>query len=340
MELKEILMKVVQCGGSDIHLSFGIPAMQRINGELVKIDEEILTEDNLKGFCIEILNEDYDEYNRSGDMDKLYDLDGMARFRVNVYKDRGRDTLALRVIAEKIPTIKELCLPTIIKDFSNERDGLILITGPTGSGKSTTMASMINEINKNKKLHIVTLEDPIEYLHNHGKSIINQREIGRDTESYGSGLRAVLREDPDVILVGEIRDLETMSAVLLAAETGHLVISTLHTINAYKTIDRIINYFPAEQQLRVRSELSTVLRGIVSQRLFRKSDGSGQIAALEILVNTPAIQNLIREGKIHQISSIMETSARYGMQTMEMAINDLKPDIDVLLLNTEFNRRI
>lgn len=329
MELSEILIKVVQCGGSDLHLSEGIPAMQRINGELVKINEDILTADKLKSFCKEILKEDYEKYNKTGDMDKLYNLEGVARFRVNVYRDRGMDTLALRVIAEKIPTIKELNLPSIIKDFTNEKDGLILITGPTGSGKSTTMAAMINEINKSKKLHIVTLEDPIEYLHSHGKSIINQREIGRDTESYGSGLRAVLREDPDVILVGEIRDLETMSAVLLAAETGHLVISTLHTINAYKTIDRIINYFPAEQQLRVRSELSTVLRGVVSQRLFRKNDGSGRRAALEVLVNTPAIQNLIREGKIHQISSTMETSSRYGMQTMDMAINALKPYIDI-----------
>ena len=329
MELSEILRKVVQWGGSDLHLSVGIPAMQRVNGELVKINEEILTVDNLKAFCEEILKEDYEEYNLTGDADKLYNLEGVARFRVNVYKERGMDTIALRVIAEKIPTIKELNLPSIIKEFTNEKDGLILITGPTGSGKSTTMASMINEINKNKKLHIVTLEDPIEYLHSHGKSIINQREIGRDTESYQSGLRAVLREDPDVILVGEIRDLETMSAVLLAAETGHLVISTLHTVNAYKTIDRIINYFPAEQQLRVRSELSTVLRGVVSQRLFRKKDGSGRIAALEILVNTPAVQNLIREGKIHQISSTMETSSRYGMQTMDMAINPLKPYIEI-----------
>lgn len=329
MELSEILRKVVQWGGSDLHLSVGIPVMQRVNGELVKINEEILTVDNLKAFCEEILKEDYEEYNLTGDADKLYNLEGVARFRVNVYKERGMDTIALRVIAEKIPTIKELNLPSIIKEFTNEKDGLILITGPTGSGKSTTMASMINEINKNKKLHIVTLEDPIEYLHSHGKSIINQREVGRDTESYQSGLRAVLREDPDVILVGEIRDLETMSAVLLAAETGHLVISTLHTINAYKTIDRIINYFPAEQQLRVRSELSTVLRGVVSQRLFRKKDGSGRIAALEILVNTPAVQNLIREGKIHQISSTMETSSRYGMQTMDMAINALKLYIEI-----------
>lgn len=329
MELSEILRKVVQWGGSDLHLSVGIPVMQRVNGELVKINEEILTVDNLKAFCEEILKEDYEEYNLTGDADKLYNLEGVARFRVNVYKERGMDTIALRVIAEKIPTIKELNLPSIIKEFTNEKDGLILITGPTGSGKSTTMASMINEINKNKKLHIVTLEDPIEYLHSHGKSIINQREVGRDTESYQSGLRAVLREDPDVILVGEIRDLETMSAVLLAAETGHLVISTLHTINAYKTIDRIINYFPAEQQLRVRSELSTVLRGVVSQRLFRKKDGSGRIAALEILVNTPAVQNLIREGKTHQISSTMETSSRYGMQTMDMAINALKLYIEI-----------
>ncbi len=261
-------------------------------------------------------------------MDILYTLPDVGRYRVNIYKERGFDTIAIRVIPVKVPTIEDLNMPTIIKEFTNKKDGLILITGPTGSGKSTTMAAMINEINSNKKTHIVTLEDPIEYLHSHKKSLINQREIGRDTESYDSGLRAILREDPDVILVGEIRDLETMSAVLLAAETGHLVISTLHTISAYKTIDRIINYFPSEQQLRIRNQLSTVLKGIVCQRLFKKMDGSGRIAALEVMVNTPAVQNLIREGKIHQIPSAMETSSKYGMQTMEMAISKINRYID------------
>jgi twitching motility protein PilT len=328
MELKELLKYVVENEGSDLHLSVGAPPIQRKNGELLNVVEEVLSEEEVKKYSKEILGEDYFTYNEIGEIDILYTLQDVGRYRVNVYKERGFDTIAIRVIPVKVPTLEELNMPTIIKEFTNKKDGLILITGPTGSGKSTTMAAMINEINSNKKTHIVTLEDPIEYLHNHNKSLINQREIGRDTESYDSGLRAILREDPDVILVGEIRDLETMSAVLLAAETGHLVISTLHTISAYKTIDRIINYFPAEQQLRIRNQLSTVLKGIVCQRLFKKMDGSGRIAALEVMVNTPAVQNLIREGKIHQIPSTMETSSKHGMQTMEMAISKINRYID------------
>lgn len=327
MRLIDILNNVVLSGGSDVHMSVGIPPVKRVNGELLNIDEVKLTKEDMEGYSKEILGELYDSYNDTGDMDKLYIVPDLGRFRVNIYKDRGTDSIAIRVVPVNVPTLKELNMPSIIREFTREKDGLILITGPTGSGKSTTMAAMINEINTTRKTHIVTLEDPIEYLHHHDKSIINQREIGRDTDSYGTGLRSVLREDPDVILVGEIRDMETMSAVLLAAETGHLVFSTLHTINTFKTIDRIINYFPAEQQLLVRSQLSTVLRGVVSQRLYKKSDGSGRLAAMEILINTPAVQNLIREGKIHQIPSTMETSAKYGMQTFEMAMNKIGPYI-------------
>ncbi|MEG0306955.1 MAG: type IV pilus twitching motility protein PilT [Clostridium sp.] len=323
MNLRELLMFVSEKGGSDLHLSVGIPAVQRVNGELISVNEEVLSREVMEEYGKEILQEEYLKYLEIGEYDKLYSLEGAGRYRVNLYKERGFDTIAIRVVPYDIPTLDELKHPHIIKEFTNKKDGLILITGPTGSGKSTTMAAMINEINVNKKKHIITLEDPIEYVHRHKKSIINQREIGIDTKSYESGLRSILREDPDVILVGEIRDLETMSAVLLAAETGHLVVSTLHTISAYKTIDRIINYFPAEQQLRVRNQLSTVLKGIVCQRLFKKSDGSGRMAALEIMVNTPAVQNLIREGKIHQIPSTMETSVKYGMQTMDMAINKI-----------------
>jgi len=328
MKLDELLKYVVEKGGSDLHLSVGSPPVQRKNGELLNINENILSDQDMSEYSKEILGEDYLLYLEVGEIDKLYNLEGVGRYRVNIYKERGFDTIAIRVIPFCVPTLVELGLPPIIKEFTKKKDGLILITGPTGSGKSTTMAAMINEINSNQRAHIVTLEDPIEYLHSHKKSLINQREIGRDTESYNSGLRSILREDPDVILVGEIRDLETISAVLLAAETGHLVISTLHTINAYKTIDRIINYFPAEQQLRIRNQLSTVLKGIVCQRLLKKSDGSGRLATLEVLVNTPAVQNLIREGKIHQISSTMETSAKYGMQTMDMAINKISRFID------------
>ncbi len=321
MKLSELLEYVVKEGGSDLHLVVGVPPIHRKNGELIKITDVNLTEEDMVEYSKEILEGEYDKYLQIGELDKLYNLDGVGRYRVNVYRERGFDTIAIRVVPCSIPTLDDLRHPEVIRQFTNHKDGLILITGPTGSGKSTTMAAMINEINMNKKTHIITLEDPIEYLHNHKKSIINQREVGRDTKNFDNGLRAILREDPDVILVGEIRDLETMSAVLLAAETGHLVVSTLHTINTYKTIDRIINYFPAEQQLRVRNQLSTVLRGVVCQRLFKKKDNSGRMAALEIMVSTPAIQNLIREGKIHQIPSSMETSAKLGMQTMEMAMN-------------------
>lgn len=323
MKLSELLQYIVMDGSSDLHLSVGVPPIQRKNGELIKITDIDLTKEDMEEYSREILGSDYDKYLEIGELDKLYNLSGIGRYRVNVYKERGYDTIAIRVIPYKIPTLDELKHPEVIKSLTNHKDGLILITGPTGSGKSTTMAAMINEINMSKKAHIITLEDPIEYLHSHKKSIINQREVGRDTKSFDNGLRAVLREDPDVILVGEIRDLETMSACLLAAETGHLVVSTLHTINTYKTIDRIINYFPAEQQLRVRNQLSTVLRGVVCQRLYKKKDNSGRMAALEIMISTPAIQNLIREGKIHQIPSSMETSAKLGMQTMEMAMNKI-----------------
>lgn len=323
MKLSELLEYIAKDGSSDLHLSVGVPPIQRKNGELIKITDIDLTKDDMEIYSREILGNDYDKYLEIGELDKLYNLSGVGRYRVNVYKERGYDTIAIRVIPYRIPTLDELKHPNVIKSLTSHKDGLILITGPTGSGKSTTMAAMINEINMSKKVHIITLEDPIEYLHSHKKSIINQREVGRDTKSFENGLRAVLREDPDVILVGEIRDLETMSACLLAAETGHLVVSTLHTINTYKTIDRIINYFPAEQQLRVRNQLSTVLRGVVCQRLYKKKDNSGRMAALEIMISTPAIQNLIREGKIHQIPSSMETSAKLGMQTMEMAMNKI-----------------
>lgn len=324
MILSELLEYVVRDGASDLHLSVGVPPIKRKNGELIKISEVNLSKKTLESYSLEILKDKYEDYLAIGEMDKLYSIEGVGRYRVSIYKNRGVDSIAIRVIPSSVPTLENLNHPCIIKEFTKYKDGLILITGPTGSGKSTTMAAMINEINVNRRKHIISLEDPIEYLHINNKSIINQRQIGDDTKTYYSGLRSALREDPDVILVGEIRDLETMSAVLLAAETGHLVISTLHTINTYKTIDRVINYFPYDQQLRIRNELSTVLRGVICQRLLKKRDNSGMIAALEIMVNTPAIQNLIREGKLHQISSVMEMSSKYGMQTMNKELDKIK----------------
>jgi len=256
-------------------------------------------------------------------MDTSYSISGLGRFRANIYKQRGGDAIALRVVSLKVPTLKELDFESAVRELTNKQRGLVLVTGPTGSGKSTTLAAMINEINHNRTAHIITLEDPIEYLHKHNKSIVNQREIGKDSRNYKSALKAILREDPDVILVGEMRDLETISIAITAAETGHLVLSTLHTIGAAKTIDRIVDVFPPFQQQQVKIQLAGVLQGIISQQLLPKVGDDGRVAALEIMTITPAIQNLIREGKTHQIESAVQTGSKYGMKTMDMAIAEL-----------------
>ena len=279
--------------------------------------------EDIEKFAREILEEKYEEYLEIGEYDISYSLTGVGRFRANIFKQRNSDAIAIRVIALKIPTLDELKYPSVLKDISNKQRGLILVTGPTGSGKSTTLAAMINEINSSRQGHIITLEDPIEYLHKHKSCIINQREIGKDSKSYKNALKAILREDPDVILVGEMRDLETISIAITAAETGHLVLSTLHTIGSAKTIDRIIDVFPPYQQQQVKVQLASVLQAVVSQQLIEKADGSGRTAALEVMVTTPGIQNLIREGKTHQIESAVQTGSKYGMKTMDMALADL-----------------
>jgi twitching motility protein PilT len=247
----------------------------------------------------------------------------MSRLRVNAYKQRGSFGMALRIIPYDIPTMQFLGLPSVIEELTELNRGLILVTGPTGSGKSTTLATMIDKINSNRRCHIITLEDPIEYLHKHDKSIINQREIGNDTKSFANALRGALREDPDVILVGEMRDLDTISIAITAAETGHLVLSTLHTIGAPQTIDRIIDVFPPYQQQQVRIQLSSVIQAIITQQLLPKADGKGRIAAFEVMIATPAIRNLIRESKVHQIETAMLTGTKNKMQTMDNSLLQL-----------------
>lgn len=321
--LKELLNSTINSGASDLHLTVGLAPTVRINGKLNKIGGDKLTPLELKEFSKEILGDKYSEYNEIGEMDTSYSVAGIGRFRVNIFKQRNSDAIAIRVIALKIPTLDDLKHPKVIKDIIKKQRGLVLVTGPTGSGKSTTLAAIINEINNTKENHIITLEDPIEYLHKHNKSIINQREIGKDSKSYKNALKAILREDPDVILVGEMRDLETISIAITAAETGHLVFSTLHTVGVAKTIDRIIDVFPPHQQQQIRIQLAAVLQGVVSQQLVPTKDDDARIAALELMVATPGIQNLIREGKTHQIESAIQTGGKYGMKTMDMALSEL-----------------
>lgn len=322
IELNKLLYMTVEEGASDLHLTVGIPPTIRKNGRLIKIGNENIRPEDTEVYAKEILKDKFEEYNSIGEYDTSYSIAGMGRFRINVFRQRNSSALAIRVITLNLPTLAQLNHPDVVRQLTEKKRGLVLVTGPTGSGKSTTLAAMINEINHSREAHIITLEDPIEFLHKHDKCIINQREIGKDSNSYENALRAILREDPDVILVGEMRDLKTISIAITAAETGHLVFSTLHTIGAAKTIDRIVDVFPPHQQQQIKMQLSAVLQGIVSQQLVETVDG-GRTTALEIMLATPAIQNLIREGKTHQIQSSVQTGGRYGMKTMDMALSDL-----------------
>lgn len=324
MNLNELLAETMNRKASDLHITVGVPPINRVNGKLVSIGDDRLSPKDIEEFVRTILSEEqFDNYRNLGESDLSYSVAGIGRFRVNIYRQRGSDAMALRAVGLKIPTLEDLGHPPVLIDLSRRNRGLLLVTGPTGSGKSTTLAAMINQINTERNGHILTLEDPIEFLHKHGMSIVNQREIGHDSKSYGNALRAALREDPDVILIGEMRDLETISIAVTAAETGHLVLSTLHTIGASKTVDRIVDVFPPYQQEQIKVQLAAVLEGIVSQQLIEKADGNGRVAALEILVVTPAIRNLIREGKTHQIDSSVQTGAKYGMKSMDASLIDL-----------------
>lgn len=324
MNIIELVNLATARKASDIHITVGIPPVLRINGQLTIFEEEKLKPDDTKALVYETLNENLiKELEERGEIDTSFSSPGIGRYRVNAYKQRGSYGMALRIIPLEVPTIDDLGLPKVVKDLARLPRGLILVTGPTGSGKSTTLASMINQINNERRCHILTLEDPIEYLHKHNQSIVNQREIGTDSMSFANSLRAALRQDPDVILVGEMRDLETISIALTAAETGHLVLSTLHTIGAAKTIDRVIDVFPPHQQQQVRIQFSSAIQAIISQQLLPKADESGRVAAFEIMVATTAIRNLIREEKIHQIDTAIQTGAKFNMQTMDNSLLEL-----------------
>jgi twitching motility protein PilT len=316
---------VVNVGASDLHLSSNLPPTVRLHGALRPMEDvEPLDAETLQEMIFGVLPQNVRErFEAEHELDTSHSVAGVGRFRVNVSLQRGSVAVALRPIPHEIPEFDNLGLPDAVKSFTDLRRGLVLVTGPTGSGKSTSLASLIDIINRNKPLHIVTVEDPIEFLHTHKRSVISQREVGSDTASFSEALRRVLRQDPDVILVGELRDLETISTALTAAETGHLVFATLHTQGAPSTIDRVIDVFPAGQQEQIRIQLASSLRGVMTQQLVPVIDGSGRAVAAEVLVATPAIQNLIRGAKTHQIYSLMQTGSQFGMQTMDQSLATL-----------------
>ena len=323
MQLNELLKRMVELGGSDAHLKVGQPPGVRISGKIQPQGQQPLMPADTLAIAQEILSpEQWDAFSQSGDLDCSYSVPGLARFRVNVMRQRGSVSLVLRYIPEKIPTFEALGLPDICKSLVAKPRGLVLVTGPTGSGKSTTLAAMIDLINAKEASHILTMEDPIEFLHRDKRCYINQREVGADTRDFNQALRRALRQDPDIILVGEMRDLETIGLAVTAAETGHLVLGTLHTTSAMKTVDRIVNVFPPVQQTMIRMQLAGTLQGIISQTLVPKI-GGGRVAALEILLATDAVRAMIREDKMIQLMSAMQTGKRFGMQTLEDHLNEL-----------------
>lgn len=322
--MEQLLRQAVKSGASDLHITVGVPPILRINGNLVRTEHQILTVKDTEDLFINITKDEQQIYFKEhGEIDFSFAIFGLSRFRVNAFRQRGSVAIVIRVVNENVPTLEQLGHPAILKTLASQARGLVLVTGPTGSGKSTTLAAMINLINQERSCHILTLEDPIEYLHKHSKSIVNQREMHTDTQSFTIALRAALREDPDVILVGEMRDPETIATAITAAETGHLVFATLHTGSAAQTIDRIIDAFPAYQQQQIRIQLSVTLQGIVAQQLLPRIDQQSRVAALEILIATPAVRNIIREGKTHQLTSVIQTGAKFGMQPMDIALRDL-----------------
>jgi twitching motility protein PilT len=319
--LSDYLLETVELGASDLHVTAGLPPMVRVDGRVRPLDYPTLTSNNTRDMMYDVLSTDQRQrLENNWELDFSYAVPHTARFRVNVYFQKGAVGAAFRLVPNEIKSIEELGLPHVAKEMTEKPRGLVLVTGPTGSGKSTTLAAMIDKINETRDEHIMSVEDPIEFLHEHKRCIVNQREVNQDTKSFAEALKHVLRQDPDVILVGEMRDLETISLAITAAETGHLVFGTLHTQDAPQTIDRVIDVFPPHQQHQIRAQLANALQGVITQTLLPRKDATGRVVACEILVPTPGVRNLIREGKNHQIYSAMQTGGRFGMRTMDASL--------------------
>ena len=324
LDVQAFLKATVDAGASDLHISAGMPPMIRLRGEMVRSQAPTLSNDEARAMLYTLVSEaQRREFEAHHEIDFAFEVPGLSRFRANIFEQRRGIGGVFRVIATKIRTLEELNTPAILKDLAMRERGLVLVTGPTGSGKSTTLAAMIDYVNANRAGHIITIEDPIEFVHESKKCLINQREVGAQTESFAAALRSALREDPDILLVGELRDLETTALAITAAETGHLVFGTLHTNSAAKTIDRLIDIFPADRQSQVRTMVSESLEGVLAQSLLATADGKSRVAALEILIGVPALRNLIREDKTTQIASVMQVGGQHGMQTLDQALKEL-----------------
>ena len=321
MTLRELLDEMVQRKASDVHVTAGVPPEFRIDGQMTPTAHEVLSPEMTAQLCYSVMSDEQRKrFETTKELDFSFGVKGLARFRANVFLQRGVVSMAVRQIPYEILPMEKLGLPPVVREFTNHHKGLVLVTGPTGSGKSTTLASMLDKINATRQAHIMTIEDPIEYIHHHKKCIVNQREIGADTASFPTALKYVLRQDPDIILIGEMRDLETVEAAITIAETGHLVFATLHTNSTYEAVNRIVDVFPADQQKQIHTQLAFTLQGVITQQLIPHSSRTGRVMVAEVLVCTPAIRAVIREGKTHQIYSLMQAGQRFGMQTMNQAL--------------------
>ncbi len=321
LTLRQLLEDMVQRKASDLHITAGVPPELRIDGAITPTEYEVLTPEKCIGLAYSVLSDEQRKrFETTKELDFSFGVKGLSRYRANVYLQRGVVSMAIRMIPYEIIAMEKLGLPPVVKEFTNRQKGLVLLTGPTGSGKSTTLAAMLDRINSTRQAHIMTIEDPVEYIHHHKKCIVNQREVGADTASFPTALKYVLRQDPDIILIGEMRDLETIEAALTIAETGHLVFATLHTNSTYEAINRIVDVFPADQQKQILTQLAFTLEGVVTQQLIPRSRGTGRIMCCEVLVCTPAIKAVIREAKTHQIYSLMQAGQKFGMQTMNQAL--------------------